>query len=155
MSENADIAAATLIVRRIIRATPEQLFKAWTTTEELRDWWGPEHVTCCDAEVDLRVGGRYRLANQMPNGDVIWIVGEFEIIQPPHKLVYTWRLGTQTTAPTERVSVSFEPCQDATEVVVVHERISDAATRNLHEQGWFGCLDGLAAFLRENSPSIN
>ncbi len=35
----------------------------------------------------------------------------------------------------------------ATEVIVVHERIADALTRDLHEQGWTGCLDGLEEYL--------
>jgi hypothetical protein len=41
------------------------------------------------------------------------------------------------------VTVTFEPVGDATEVVVVHERIHTAATRDDHERGWIGCLDGL------------
>lgn len=145
--QNADAATATLVVRRTIRATPEQLFKAWTASEELCWWWGPDNVTCIDAEVDLRVGGQYRLANQMPNGDVVWIVGTFEVIQPPHKLVYTWSIGALGAASPERVTVTFKPHQELTEVVILHERILDAVTRDQHEKGWCGCLNGLAAHL--------
>ncbi len=83
----------TLVVRRIIQATPERLFKAWTDPEQLKKWWGPQSVTCVDAEVDLRVGGRYRIANQFPDGKLLWISGEFQLIEPPHKLAYTWRIG--------------------------------------------------------------
>jgi uncharacterized protein YndB with AHSA1/START domain len=97
--------------------------------------------------VDLRVGGRYRIANRFPDGRTIWIVGEFEVVAPPHKLVYTWRLDPGPER-TERVTVSFEPHDDGTEVVVVHERIPDKASREQHEQGWFGSLNGLAEYLR-------
>ena len=148
MPKNAEVAATTLVVRRTIQATPERLFAAWTTPDQLRNWWGPAPVTCSHAEVNLRVGGQYRLANQMPNGETVWIVGEFEIIQPPHKLVYTWQLGTQPAAVSERVTVTFEARQDATEETVVHERIPDKATRDQHEQGWCGCFNGLANYLR-------
>jgi len=41
------------------------------------------------------------------------------------------------------VTVRFEPKGDGTEVIVVHERIADEATRDDHEKGWAGCLDGL------------
>jgi uncharacterized protein YndB with AHSA1/START domain len=44
--------------------------------------WGPEGVSCIAAEVDLRVGGRYRIANKFPDGRVFWIVGELQIIEP-------------------------------------------------------------------------
>jgi uncharacterized protein YndB with AHSA1/START domain len=139
----------TLVVRRTIRATAQQLFEAWTQPEHLRKWWGPDPVVCVDAAVDLRVGGAYRIANQFPDGKLLWIAGEFEIVDPPHKLVYTWRVET-ASQDFERVTVRFEPRDGATEVLVVHERIPDTALRDRHEQGWQGCLDGLVAFVRRS-----
>jgi uncharacterized protein YndB with AHSA1/START domain len=137
----------TLVVRRIIQAKPERLFKAWTEPDQLKKWWGPQSVKCVDAEVDLRVGGHYRIANQFPDGNVLWISGEFQLIEPPHKLVYTWRVEPAQEAA-ELVTVLFEPrAAGATEVVVVHERIPNKTTRDRHEQGWFGCLDGLAKYI--------
>ena len=133
-------------MRKTIRATPERLFEAWTRPEELKKWWGPQSVTCIEAAVDLTVGGGYRIANQFPNGDVVWITGEFEVIEPPKRLVYSWHLGTGA-GPSERVSVTFEPRGANTEVTVTHERIPSVPVRDVHEQGWFGCLDGLAVFL--------
>lgn len=49
----------------------------------------------------------------------------------------------------ERVTVRFEPRDSATEVIVLHERIADDATRNRHAHGWAGCLDGLEAFVAQ------
>jgi uncharacterized protein YndB with AHSA1/START domain len=130
-----------LVVRRVIRATPARVFEAWTTPSELLRWWGPRSVRCTAAEIDLRVGGSYRIANELPDGRVLWIVGEFEEIVIPHRLVYTWRI--QESAPCERVTVRFEPRDGRTEVIVVHERIVDARTRQEHQTGWRECLDGL------------
>ncbi len=127
----AESATITLVVRRTINATAEQLFEAWTQPAHLKRWWGPRPVTCVDAEIDLRVGGGYRIANQFPDGRILWIFGEFEVIDPPH----------------ERVTVRFEPRGSATEVIVEHERIPNATTRDRHQQGWDGCLDGLANYL--------
>jgi uncharacterized protein YndB with AHSA1/START domain len=143
----------TLIVRRTIRATPERLFAAWTEPAQLQRWWGPAQVECPVAEIDLRVGGRYRLANRFPDGSVWWIAGTFEAITPPRLLIYSWELSAGAIAPggapppaqaVERVTVRFERKGDATEIVVTHERIADEAARVSHEQGWLGCLDGLA-----------
>ncbi len=141
-----DDAEAVLVVRRTIRASPERLFAAWTRPEHLTRWWGPGPVTCPEAEVDLRVGGRYRLANRMPDGRVDWITGTFEAVDPPHRLVYSWGLGEGTTSP-ERVTVRFEARGDQTEVIIRHERIATPESRKMHLQGWEGCLDGLAAYL--------
>ncbi|HEY1629493.1 MAG TPA: SRPBCC domain-containing protein [Tepidisphaeraceae bacterium] len=134
------------MVRKTIRATAQHLFEAWTRPDHLKKWWGPVNVTCIEAMVDLRIGGGYRLANRFPDGNVVWIAGTFELIEPPHKLVYTWHLESTPHAQ-ERVTVRFEPAADATEVIVTHEHIPDAATRDQHEQGWLGCLDGLAEYV--------
>jgi uncharacterized protein YndB with AHSA1/START domain len=141
-----DVQSVTLVVRETIRATPERLFAAWTRPEQLMQWWGPEGVTCTAAEVDLKVGGAYRIANRFPDGTLLWITGNFEVIEPPHRLVYTWSTGMEPGA-SERVTVRFAAHGDATEVSVTHERIRDAALRDMHEKGWLGCLAGLRRYL--------
>ncbi len=139
-------AGLTLLVRRTIRATPERLLEAWTTPEQFVQWWDPENVTCPGVEMDLRVGGAYRIGNRLPDGNEIWIGGTFERIAPPSELVFSWQL-EHTDTPPERVTVRFEPRADVTEVVVFHERLPDEARRADHEAGWIGCLDGLVAYL--------
>jgi len=135
-----------LEVRKTIAATPERLFAAWTQPERLKQWWGPEGVECIDAVVDLRVGGRYRIGNLLPDGNVLWIVGEYRVVEPPQKLVYSWQIESQSHAP-EIVTVRFEPREGGTEVVVIHESIPDVSTQNQHQYGWKGCLAGLAEFI--------
>ena len=137
--------AIALVVRRVIRARVERVFDAWTNPEHLRSWWGPRPVTCSAAEVDLRVGGRYRITNALPDGKTVVIQGEFREIRPPHRLVYTWTMGGHADAPS-LVSVRFEERGAETEVVVVHENLASLAVRESHEQGWLGCLDGLVGF---------
>lgn len=140
--------ATTLVVRRIIHATPERLFAAWTEPEHLKQWWGPPSINCVDAQVDLRVGGRYRIANQLPDGNVLWITGEFQAIEPPRKLVYTWSI-EPASGPAELVTILFEPnASGGTEVIVTHERIPNKTARDTHQMGWQGCLDGLAEYLQ-------
>jgi uncharacterized protein YndB with AHSA1/START domain len=132
----------SLVVRRVIAASPARLFEAWTTAGQLQAWWGPRGVRCIGAEVDARVGGAYRIGNQLPDGGVVWIAGEFLVVEPPRELVFTWRIEPGGAA--EQVTVRFEPRGSETEVVVVHERIASAEARDEHGQGWEGCLAGLA-----------
>jgi len=83
----------------------------------------------------------YRIGNQLPDGGVVWISGEFELVESPHRLVYSWRVEDE---PVSRVTVSFSAIMDgATEVVIRHERIHSTAVRDDHERGWQGCLDRL------------
>ena len=140
-------AGVTLEMRRTINATPERLFAAWTDPEQIVAWWGPKDVDCIGAEIDLRVGGRYRIGNQLADGTTIWIVGTFETIEPPRALTYSWLVeGIQSTP--ERVHVRFEARGGGTtELIINHQRIPGPALRDQHADGWRGCLDGLAAYV--------
>lgn len=138
----------SLETRRFIPASPERVFAAWTDPIELEKWWGPANVRCISAEIDLRVGGQYRICNELPDKTVIWIEGVFEQIQQPNLLVYTWRTGAQS-ATTEIVTVRMRPQDRGTEIVVRHECIETPGLRDQHVQGWEGCLDGLAGYLAD------
>jgi uncharacterized protein YndB with AHSA1/START domain len=84
--------------------------------------------------------------NALPDGTTVTIHGEFRVVEPPSKLVYTWRM--DDGAPEcSLVTVTFEPHGDRTEVVVVHEDIPAEPVRESHERGWRGCLDGLELHL--------
>jgi len=141
-----------LVVRRVIAASPERLFEAWTTSSQVQAWWGPRDVRCASAEIDARVGGRYRIANALPDGRVVVIAGEFLAIDRPSELVYTWHIEPGEAAP-ERVTVRFEARGAETEVVVIHEQIADPRKRDEHEAGWSGCLDGLVAHVSGDARS--
>ena len=135
-----------LTISKIIPASAERLFAAWTEPEQLTQWWGPDLVTCTEAEVDLRVGGCYRIGNQFPDGKLVWISGIFRVIDHPRKLVYTWQIAPDS--PEELVTVTFRTIKPGEcEVTVVHERIPDQSTRHRHEMGWIGCLAKLATYL--------
>jgi uncharacterized protein YndB with AHSA1/START domain len=137
------MADLTLVVRRTIAATPERLFAAWTVPAQLVTWWGPAPVRCLGAEVDLRVGGAYRIRNGLPDGSELVIAGTFERIEPPTLLVYSWQVRSE---PVSRVTVQFLAVAAGTDVIVTHERIADAAVKDDHERGWIGCFDRLAVY---------
>jgi uncharacterized protein YndB with AHSA1/START domain len=135
-----------LTLSRVIRALPEEVFAAWTDPEILKQWWGPGPVWCPEAHVDLREGGAYRLANQEADGSVTWITGRFERVRKPEELVYTWSVSILPGEPT-LVRVLFLPHPDGTELVLTHERFALEAVRDMHLQGWGGCIDKLEALL--------
>ena len=142
-----------LVVRRTIRASAERLFAAWTMPEHFKIWWGPGPVVCSGIEIDLRVGGHYRIANQQPDGNIVWIFGEFVQVEPPTRLVFTWQLEGAPPTP-ERVTVRFEAHDEDTEIIIVHERIASDTIRQSHDESWRGCLDGLDAYLRSAAAPL-
>jgi len=96
----------------------------------------------------VRVGGRYRIDNELPDGRVLVIAGEFVAVDAPTALVYTWRVAPSAAdAVDELVTVEFLAHGTDTEVVITHERVVDERKRGEHEDGWKGCLDRLGAFV--------
>jgi uncharacterized protein YndB with AHSA1/START domain len=140
-----------LRVRRIVAAKPGRVFKAWTEPDEVQKWWGPKGVRCLSVAIDLKVNGRYRIANELPDGSVLWISGTYEVIERPHRLVYTW-LVENKSPQTERVEVHFAQHDLGTEVTIMHQRIASKALREQHQQGWEGGLHGLAEYLHGPWP---
>jgi uncharacterized protein YndB with AHSA1/START domain len=140
------VQATELHLRRIIRAPRERVFAAWTEPQLLTLWWGPGPVTCPEAEVDLREGGAYRLANLHPDGTIVWISGRFERVRAPEELVYTWNVSIVPGEPT-LVRVRFLTHAEGTELLLTHERFAAEAVRDMHLEGWGGCLDKLATLL--------
>jgi len=137
-----------LRLKRLIRAPREEVFSAWTDPEQLKQWWGPGHVTCPEAHVDLREGGAYRIANLEADGSITWISGMFERIRRPEELVYTWQIASRPDETT-LVRVAFHLHPEGTELELIHERFAMEATRDMHLQGWNGCIDKLERLLAD------
>jgi uncharacterized protein YndB with AHSA1/START domain len=133
-----------LQMSRIISAPPKTVFKAWTDPTELKCWWGPAGFTTPSASIDLRVGGAYRISMKSPDGDVMSVAGVFRQVEAPKKLVYTWAWD-EDGGPGHQslVTVSFVDRGGSTEVVLSHERLADADSRDRHEHGWTECFDRL------------
>jgi uncharacterized protein YndB with AHSA1/START domain len=118
----------------------------FTDADELARWWGPKGFTAASVELDARVGGRYRIEMQPPEGGTFWLGGEFREVDPPVRLAYTFRY--EEPDPDDRenlVVVTLRDQVDVTEVVVEHGPFATEARRALHDEGWTDCLDRLAA----------
>lgn len=153
MSKRQAVGNAGLDIRRVVRAPKDRVFRAWTNAPDVVKWWGPGPVTCPDAEFDLTVGGRYRIANREPDGTIIMIRGAFEEIAPPHRLVYSWFMNAEPSAGGgSRVTVEFRDHAEGTEILIRHERLATTDIAENHRLGWEGCLDKLAAYLAADAP---
>ena len=139
-----------LEMRRTIRTSREKAFAAWTDPGQLRQWFAvADGYTTPLAEVELKVGGRYRLGMKPPGESPLLIVGGvYQEILPPERLVFTWQWeGADLNEPETLVTVEFYEAAGVTEVVLKHERFTDAMQRDRHGEGWAGCLDHLERLL--------
>jgi len=77
-----------LILTRVFDAPRELLFKAWTDTKHLQQWWGPNGFTNPVCELDTRAGGALRIDMRAPDGVVYPMKGVIEEIIAPERLVF-------------------------------------------------------------------
>jgi uncharacterized protein YndB with AHSA1/START domain len=97
-------------------------------------------------EVDLRVGGSYRIAMTGPDGVTRRVSGVYRVIDRPSKLVYTWRW-EESPMPESVVTIEFLDRGKSTEVILRHDGLADAESRGRHEHGWNECLNNLVAVM--------
>ena len=129
---------------RSIAADPERVWSAFTNADEYAAWiWPAEWNTECS--IDLRVGGEFRVASELSG---LSIVGRYVEIDPITRLVMNW---AQTNRDEESLlTISIQPADGGTELVLTHENFPDDTSRETHEQGWTGCLDRLPGYLAQN-----
>jgi len=134
----------TLHLERILPAPRPLVFRAQTEPDLLAEWWGPAGFSAPSIELDLRVGGGYRIAMQPPDGDVFYLSGEFVEVDPPTRLAYTFRW--EDPDPDDRetiVTFSLDDRGGSTQVSVDQGVFATEARRALHDQGWTESLDRL------------
>ena len=144
----AESASLTLRLHRVLPAPRSAVFSACTDPGELAKWWGPHGFTTPNIEMDLRVGGRYRIAMQPPGGDLFYLAGEFREVDPPGRLAYTFRW--EDPDPEDRetvVTVSLRDRGESTEFGLVQEGFATERRRALHDEGWTDSLDRLERLL--------
>ena len=78
-----------ILISRSFDAPAELVFDAWTTPELVKRWWAGDRGVVTDAQIDLRVGGRWRWAMTTNGGFEVAFRGEYREIHRPHRLVRT------------------------------------------------------------------
>lgn len=80
--------ATDIISTRLVDATPEQVFGAFSDPVKLAQWWGPEGFTNTFAEFDFQPGGMWRFTMHARDGADYPNESEFVEISKPDKIVF-------------------------------------------------------------------
>ena len=155
-------------IARIVDATRDKVWKAWTEPARLKQWWGPRGFKVHTCKVDLRPGGTFLYGMKAPDGSDVWGKFVYREIDAPKKLVFVvsfsdpqggvtrhpgsenWPAYILSTVTFEeqggktKVTVQWTP-QDASEI----ERETFDQGRPSMQQGWGGTFDQLTAYLEQ------
>ena len=129
-----------VVVSKVIDASREELFEAFTNPEIMSKWFYPEEDMSAEVTNTFRVGGGYVLKMHCKNGEIYTHVGEYMEIVPPEKLVFTWNSDfVQNTV----VTITFSGVDSGTEVTISHDLLPAGEMTENHRKGWGGCLNRL------------
>ncbi|WP_432968226.1 SRPBCC family protein [Dactylosporangium sp. CA-233914] len=140
-----------ILITRAFNAPRHLVWRAYTTPELVKRWWAGEKGTVISAEIDLRVGGRWRYVMAAEGGHEVGFHGEYREIEAPGRLVNTElfeglpdpeaHVGVVTVTLTERDGVT------AMEMLCDYgdRETRDAVVGSGMESGLQGSLDHLEA----------
>jgi len=138
----------SLTLTRYLRAEPEKVFAAWTDPEKLVQWFGPSRIKpgSARAELDVRVGGRYRISFSHESDEYSEVGGVYREVVPNRRLVFTWAWHS-TPERESLVTVELKPDAMGTLLTFHHEQFADEKARDNHARGWNELFEKLENFI--------
>lgn len=142
----SDVAPPTIRLVRLLSAPPEDVFDAWADPAGMKQWMCPGSISEASAELDVRVGGRFRIAMRGTTGEHVH-TGEYREVERPRRLVFTW-VSSGTRGRETLVTIELRPRgTDQTELSLTHELMPDDDAAARHRGGWGDILAKLDANL--------
>jgi uncharacterized protein YndB with AHSA1/START domain len=139
----------SLTLTRRFRARPEKVWAAWTDPEKLIAWFCTAKAKpgSFRAELDVRVGGSYRISFDMEDsGEYSEVGGVYREVVPNERLVFTWAWHS-TPERESLVTVSIKPDSAGSLMIFTHEQFFDETARDNHAKGWTELFDQLETVL--------
>ncbi len=137
--------AQTLAIHRMIRATPECVYRAFVLPEAWAKWLPPHGFAARVEAMDARVGGRYRMTFiHLATGDAHAFGGEYRELVPGARLRYSARFDDPALPGELQTTVTLRGVADGTELRAVQEGIPEVIPLAACELGWRQSLDLLA-----------
>jgi uncharacterized protein YndB with AHSA1/START domain len=144
---SARLADDELLITRTFDAPASLMFALWTDPRHFRNWMGPEGFECVEAQIDLRVGGRYRGMIRSPETGDSWFGGEYREIEPNRRLVFTFMWDEGPSGEVETlVTITFDERDGKTTQTFHQSPFISVARRDAHVGGWTSAFNKLGAY---------
>jgi len=138
----------SLTMNRQLNATQQEVYNAWTDKDAITSWFSPtKEMTTKVHELDLRVGGLYKIEMLEPNGNSHKIHGEYVVLNPFQQIVFTWEWESDEQNVNSLVTIDLQEKNGKTNLVLTHDKLASQDSVELHSEGWVGCLAQLELFM--------
>jgi len=140
----------SLSLQRRYPVAPEKVWRAWTDPQALKQWWGPggpEAVSL--VQLDVRVGGRFRIVFGGPQGTEHEVQGTYKEVVPNRRLAFTWTWPRTTPERESLITIVLKASGSGTDFEFKHEQFFNEAVRDGHLGGWTSTFVKLERVLPE------
>jgi uncharacterized protein YndB with AHSA1/START domain len=143
----------SVTLHKIIKASPEKVYSAFTEPNALQFWLPPYGFLCVVHKLDTFVGGAYKMTFiNFGTGKAHSFGGEYLEIEPPKTLKYNDRFDDPNLPGEMITTVTFNKVTTGTELKVVQEGIPSAIPLDMCYLGWQDSLDKLTKLVEPVIP---
>jgi uncharacterized protein YndB with AHSA1/START domain len=147
------MAANTIRLHRVLRATPERVYRAFLDGEAMTKWLPPNGFTGKIHHIDAKVGGTYRMSfTNFSTGKSHSFGGEYLELVPHERLRYTDRFDDPNLPGEMQTTVTLKKVSCGTELNVVQEGVPEVIPAEACYLGWQDSLNQLEKLVEPEIP---
>ena len=143
----------TVRLHRVLRAKPEKVYRAFTEADALARWLPPNGFTCKIDQLDVRIGGTFRMSfRNFTTGNGHSFGGAYLELTPGERLRYTDKFDDPKLPGEMVTTVALQAVACGTELNIVQEGIPEAIPPEFCYLGWQDSLDHLKRLVEPEIP---
>jgi len=143
----------TIRLHRVLRATPERVYRAFLDPDAMVKWLPPNGFTAKMHEADVRVGGSYRMSfKNFSSGKSHSFGGRYLELTPNERIRYTDKFDDPNLPGEMQTTVTLKKVSVGTELNVVQEGVPEVIPAEACYLGWQESLVLLAKLVEAEIP---
>jgi len=147
------MASNSVTLHRVLKAVPEKVYRAFTESNAMSFWLPPYGFLCTVHEMDVRVGGHYKMSfTNFSTGNGHSFGGNFLELKPNEFLKYTDKFDDPNLPGEMITSVWLKKVIGGTDLKVVQEGIPSVIPVEMCYLGWQDSLDKLTKLVEPEIP---
>jgi uncharacterized protein YndB with AHSA1/START domain len=143
----------TVRLHRVLRTPAERVYRAFTDRSALEYWLPPYGFTGKVHDIDVRVGGGYRMSfTNFGTGSSHSFIVEYIELVPNKRIRHTDRFDEASLPGEMLVSIDFKAVSCGTDITIVQEGIPSVIPTEMCYLGWQESLEQLARLVEPEIP---
>jgi uncharacterized protein YndB with AHSA1/START domain len=143
----------TIRLHRVLRATPERVYRAFLDPDAMSKWLPPNGFTGKVHRLEAKVGGTYKMSfTNFTTGKSHAFGGQFVELVPNERIRYTDRFDDPNLPGEIQVSVALKAVSVGTELNIVQEGVPDVIPAEACYLGWQESLTQLMKLVEPEIP---